>query len=676
MLKIIVKNCQTSSFLLISLETQRMAPSLYTIPLFFLSLIFFIVPSYSIHFRIPRFNPSDANIIYQGSAAQDDGEVNFNINEKYSCQVGRVIYAKKVLLWDSNTGQLTDFTTDYTFIINTQNYAISKYGHGLAFFLAPFGFEIPPNSSGGFFGLFNTTTMDSSTSNQIVHVEFDSYPNYEWNETIQHVGINNNSIISSVSTPWNASFHSGDTAEVSISYNSITKNLTVSWKYQTTSNPQEKNSLSYKIDLMKVLPEWITVGFSAATGSIAELNSLLSWEFNSTLDKTDDSNSKETRLILRVTVSCGVVILVVVAFVAYVILKKKRKKSEKQREEAMHLTSMNDDLERGAGPRRFTYKELDLATNNFSKDRKLGQGGFGAVFKGYFVDLDLQVAVKKISRGSRQGKKEYVTEVKVISQLRHRNLVKLLGWCHDKGEFLLVYEFMPNGSLDSHLFGKRTPLSWSVRHKIALGLASGLLYLHEEWERCVVHRDIKSSNVMLDSSFNVKLGDFGLAKLMDHELGPQTTGLAGTFGYLAPEYVSTGRASKESDVYSFGIVVMEITTGKKATDVIKEKDEEKGMIEWVWDHYGRGELLVAMDENLKRDFDEKQVECLMIVGLWCAHPDVNLRPSIRQAIQVFNFEVSLPNLPPKRPVATYHAPPTPSVSSVEASITNSLQDGR
>jgi serine/threonine protein kinase len=581
-----------------------------------------------------------------------------------------------VLLWDSNTGQLTDFTTNYTFIINTRNK--SFYGYGLAFFLAPFGIlEIPPNSSSGFFGLFNTTTKDSSSSNQIVHVEFDSYPNDLWGETTQHVGINNNSIISSVSTPWNASYHSGDTAQVSISYNSTTKNLTVSWKYQTTSNSQEKTSLSYQIDLMKVLPEWITVGFSASTGEFAELNNLLSWEFNSTLDKSNDVNSKETKLISIVTISCGVFVLGVVVFVAYVILKSKRKRSKKQKEEAMHLTSMNDDLERGAGPRRFNYKELYLATNKFSKDKKLGEGGFGAVFKGYFYDLDLQVAVKKISSGSRQGKKEYVTEVKLISQLRHRNLVKLLGWCHEKGELLLVYEFMPNGSLDSHLFGKKTPLSWSARHKIVIGLASGLLYLHEEWERCVVHRDIKSSNVMLDSSFNVKLGDFGLAKLMDHELGPQTTGLAGTLGYLAPEYVSTGRASKESDVYSFGIVVLEITTGKKATEVMKEKDGEKGMIEWVWDHYGRGEILVAMDESLKKDFDEKQVECLMIVGLWCAHPDVNLRPSIRQAIQVLNFEVFMPNLSPKRPVATYHATTTPPIiSSVEASITTSLQDGR
>jgi serine/threonine protein kinase len=180
---------------------------------------------------------------------------------------------------------------------------------------------------------------------------------------------------------------------------------------------------------------------------------------------------------------------------------------------------------------------------------------------------------------------------------------------------------------------------------------------------------------MLDSSFNVKLGDFGLAKLMDHEIGPQTTVVAGTLGYMAPEYISTGKASKESDVYSFGVVALEITTGRKAVEVMSDIDGEKGLIEWVWDHYGRGELFVAMDGNLLKNFDEKQVECLMIVGLWSAHPDVNLRPSIKQVTKVLNFEAALPNLPPKKPIATYHAPP-PVVSSVGVSITTSLQDGR
>ena len=233
---------------------------------------------------------------------------------------------------------------------------------------------------------------------------------------------------------------------------------------------------------------------------------------------------------------------------------------------------------------------------------------------------------------------------------------------------------MPNGSLDTHLFGKRNPLTWEVRYKISLGLASALLYLHEEWEKCVVHRDIKASNVMLDSSFNVKLGDFGLARLMDHELGAQTTGLAGTLGYMAPEYVGTGRASKESDVYSFGVVALEIATGRKSVSPMG-KDSEMGLVEWIWNLYGKGDLLLAVDEKLETDLDEKQVECLMIIGLWCSHPDRNLRPSIRQAIQVLKFEATMPNLPMQMPVHMYHVP-APPVNSCDPFITTSLQGGR
>ncbi|KAL0736168.1 hypothetical protein Bca4012_012378 [Brassica carinata] len=158
---------------------------------------------------------------------------------------------------------------------------------------------------------------------------------------------------------------------------------------------------------------------------------------------------------------------------------------------------------------------------------------------------------------------------------------------------------------------------------------------------------------MLDSNFNAKLGDFGLARLMDHELGPQTTGLAGTFGYMAPEYISTGRASKESDVYSFGVVTLEIVTGRKSVD--PRQGRETSLVEKVWELYGKGEVITAVDEKLRIDgFDEKQAECLMVVGLWCAHPDRNSRPSIKQAIQVLNLKAPLPHLPTKMPVATYH----------------------
>ncbi|KAK9938011.1 hypothetical protein M0R45_014773 [Rubus argutus] len=302
------------------------------------------------------------------------------------------------------------------------------------------------------------------------------------------------------------------------------------------------------------------------------------------------------------------------------------------------------------GPaRKFSYNELAYATGNFAEGEKLGEGGFGGVYRGFIKDLNSYVAVKKISRGSKQGLKEYAAEVSVISRLRHRNLVQLIGWCHEK-KLLLVYEFMSNGSLDSHLFKEKSLLSWEVRYKIAHGLASGLLYLHQEWEQCVLHRDIKSSNVMLDSNFNTKLGDFGLARLVDHGKLSQTTIVAGTMGYMAMEYVTTGKASKESDVYSFGVVALEIACGRRVIDP-KFEGKQINMVEWVWELYGEGKIIEAADPKLCADFDEKQMECLMMVGLWCAHPDCNSRPLIQQAIQVLNLEVPLPNLPSKKPVA-------------------------
>ncbi|PIN10973.1 Serine/threonine protein kinase [Handroanthus impetiginosus] len=631
-------------------------------PLNIAILLLFLIPlDHSVNFQVSRFSPEVKVVVLNGDAVTSVGEIQFN-SLIFACRVGQVIYNGKVPLWDSNSKKLADFTTRFSFTIDTQN--SSEYGYGIAFFLAPVGFQIPPNSAAGFLGLFNSSTIDSKRS-QIVSIEFDSFVNTEWDPPYEHVGINKNSLQSSVIAPWNVTLHNKQPADTWIVYNSTTKNLSVFWSYGNGPN----SSLSYQIDLKEVLPQWVTVGISASTGKYSERHILESWEFSSSLDikESNKSNAKRIGLIVGISIS-GCILGASAVVVAFLIVRKHGDDvGDNNYPEAANLTSINDDLERGAGPRRFSYKDLASATNNFSDERKLGEGGFGGVHKGYLIDLDIPVAVKKFSKGSKQGKKQYITEVKIISMLRHRNLVQLIGWCHDHGEFLLVYEFMPNRSLDHHLFGRRNQLSWTLRHKIALGLASALLYLHEEWEQCVVHRDIKSSNVMLDSSFNTKLGDFGLARLMDRELGPQTTGLAGTLGYLAPEYVSTGRASTESDVYSFGVVALEIATGRKSAD----KQFEKGLVEWVWDLYGNGELISAVDERMQMDFQVKQAECLMIVGLWCAHPDWNMRPSIRQAIRVLSFETELPKLPTKMPVAMYHVPSSSLVSSAEPLITTS-----
>ncbi|KAL3526963.1 hypothetical protein ACH5RR_011619 [Cinchona calisaya] len=275
--------------------------------------------------------------------------------------------------------------------------------------------------------------------NQIVSVEFDSFSNPEWVLPFKHVGINKNSIASSVSIPRNASLHSGNTADALIVYNSSTKNLSVSWSYGS-SGPN--STLSHQIDLKEILPQWVVIGFSAAT---------------------------------RMTVVGG--FMIAGGMIGVLYLRKRRLSARGNRETANLTSSTNEDLEKGTGQKRFCYKELGSATSHFSNERKLGEGGFGEVYRGHLV----AVAVKKISRSSKQGKKQYITEVKTISSLRNRNLLLLIRWCHDKGEFLLVYEIMPNDGLDSHLFGKKTPLSWALRYKIALGLASALLYLHEEW---------------------------------------------------------------------------------------------------------------------------------------------------------------------------------------------------
>ncbi|CAI9290846.1 unnamed protein product [Lactuca saligna] len=540
--------------------------------------------SKSVYFEFTEFPDDQTSVLCSSDAKTSRGNIQFNKVNNSLYRVGHVKYPNAVQIWDSKSEKLTDFITHFTFIIETQPPKDS--GHGFTFFLAPVGFQIPPNSD----GILHSNMWVSTRTGLVLLLSVLGIP---------------------VCTA------RGDSADAWVSYNATTQMLTLSWlygKFISTLN----TSLSYQVDLREVLPEWVTIGFSAATGRAMERHILQYWEFNSSLNIVDnkEDTSKKMKLAIGLAVPLSAVAV--------------------------------------GGPKRFSFKDLILATNNFSDDQKLGEGGFGCVYKGYLSREGMVVAVKKISQGSRQGKKEYMTEVKIISSLRHRNLVRLIGWCHDQTQFLLVYEFLPNGSLDSHLFFKKSTLPWTIRYKIAVGLASALLYLHEECERCVVRRDIKSSHIMLDSGFNVKLGDFGLARHMDHEHGLQTTALAGTLGYICPDYVTTGKASKESDVYSFGVVALEIACGRKATDKA-DQSSYLGLVQWVWGLLEKGELLSYVDTTLNKELDMTEVERLMMVGLWCSHPDRSMRPSIRQAIHVLKFEATVPKLPLKMSIPLYYA---------------------
>ncbi|KAL8541732.1 hypothetical protein ACS0TY_002839 [Phlomoides rotata] len=592
--------------------------------------VFFLFPVLvsSLSFNFSRFEPADQNvdIIVRGDAYISPEGIQVTTDERSrlsSTGTGHAIYADPLHLWDNSSGNVTDFDTNFSFVVQADNTVC--FADGLAFFFAPFIWSIPQNSSGSGLGLSFQNATANVSGDPFFAVEFDTFRN-EWDSVPvpTHVGIDINSLISAKTVTWPVNITAGNRNDVLIRYDSLTRNLSVVFTVYEGINSSRTSRLEDEVDL-RYLPEWVSVGFSAATGACFEKHNVKSWSFNS--NGLDDENrapnttnpsispeGKKTKAGLVIGLVVGLSVFVLAVILLVICLR--RKKSEKGNEEEFVFdVSMENEFERGSGPKKFSYAELVRATDNFSEEHKLGEGGFGGVYLGFLKDSNSEVAVKRVSKSSKQGAKEYASEVRIISRLRHRNLVQLIGWCHEKRELLLVYEFLPNGSLDSHLFEDKSSLSWETRYKVAQGLASALLYLHEEWEQCVIHRDIKSSNVMLDSSFNAKLGDFGLARLVDHEAESQTTVLAGTMGYMAPECVITGKASKESDVYSFGIVALEIACGRKPIDG-RAQGSQVRLVEWVWELYGRGMHLEAGDPKLGGEYNEEEMERLMGVGLW------------------------------------------------------------
>ncbi|KAM3347238.1 hypothetical protein ACQJBY_021295 [Aegilops geniculata] len=308
---------------------------------------------------------------------------------------------------------------------------------------------------------------------------------------------------------------------------------------------------------------------------------------------------------------------------------------------------LREDWEVDFGPHRFSFKDLFHATEGFKEKNLLGVGGFGKVYKGTLPKSKLKVAVKRVSHESRQGMKEFIAEVVSIGRLRHRNLVPLLGYCRRKGELLLVYDYMSNGSLNQYLYSEdgKPSLNWEERLHIIKGVAFGLFYLHEKWEKVVIHRDVKPSNVLLDSEMNARLGDFGLSRLYDHGTDPQTTHMVGTMGYLAPEFVRTGKASAFTDVFAFGIFLLEVTSGQRP---IKQNPfgNRHTLVDWVIECWHNGSLMETVDPRLRGDYNIDDASLVLKLGLLCSHPFTSARPTMRQVMQYLEGDTLLPELTP------------------------------
>lgn len=307
------------------------------------------------------------------------------------------------------------------------------------------------------------------------------------------------------------------------------------------------------------------------------------------------------------------------------------------------LISVKSDLSISSNLKSFTFNDLKNATKNFRSDSLLGEGGFGCVFKGWIDEntfapskpgSGMVVAVKKLKTESFQGHREWLAEVNYLGQLRHENLVKLIGYCSESESRLLVYEFMPRGSLENHLFRKGVQLmSWATRMRIAVDVARGLSFLHG-LNANVIYRDLKASNILLDSEFNAKLSDFGLAR--DGPSGDRThvsTRVVGTRGYAAPEYVATGHLTPKSDVYSFGVVLLELLSGKRAMGDENAGTAEETLVDWARPFLSDSRRVMRiMDTKLGGQYSKKGAQAAAALALRCLHIDPKHRPSMQEVL--------------------------------------------
>ncbi|WOL09287.1 hypothetical protein Cni_G18040 [Canna indica] len=548
--------------------------------------------------------------------------------------VGHAFYPLPITFKRSTDGKTFSFSTTFVFAIVSPYRYLS--GHGIAFALTPTKeLQTLPSQYLGLFDLSNVGDSDD----HIIAVELDTIMNPEFNDiNDNHVGIDINSLVSENSSSasyydnkervWKmVQLNSGEAIQVWIDYNSDDTQLDVAIAPLNVSKPDTSLVTLKLINASSIFLDEMYVGFFASTGSIPACHYILGWSFslNKGAPQLDPSKlppvprpPKRELNVFAIALPPSAAILILLIFMAIVFLvgKQRRKK----------FAELLEDWELEYGPRRFSYKDLYSATKGFDETNLLGVGGFGRVYRGALPRSKIEIAVKKISHDSKQGMREFVSEIVSLGRLRHRNLVQLLGYCRRRGELLLVYEHLPNGSLDKFLFrrGDRPPpLNWSQRFRIIKGVAAGLLYLHEEWEQVVVHRDIKASNVLLDCELNPKLGDFGLARLYDHGSNPHTTHIVGTLGYIAPELSCTGKATTSTDVYAFGAFLLEVACGRRPTDL---HDNATGL---------------ASDPKLGEEFVAEEMELVLKLGLLCSHPNAMARPSIKQAAQLLEGDASL-----------------------------------
>ncbi|XP_015882290.3 cysteine-rich receptor-like protein kinase 44 [Ziziphus jujuba] len=351
---------------------------------------------------------------------------------------------------------------------------------------------------------------------------------------------------------------------------------------------------------------------------------------NSTTTTTSKGKSNTSLLIVLTVVPTVVFVLLIISVCAYLRLKKAK--------ERVDNGPSCEDVEEIASQEslQFDFSTIKVATDNFSEASKLGQGGFGPVYRGRLSNGQ-DIAVKRLSRDSGQGDKEFKNEVLLVAKLQHRNLVRLLGFCLHRSERLLVYEFVPNASLDQFIFDpvKRANLDWDRRYKIVRGIARGILYLHEDSRLRIIHRDLKASNILLDEELNPKISDFGMARLfIVNQTQGSTSRIVGTYGYMAPEYAMHGQFSVKSDVFSFGVLLLEIVSGQK-NNCFHHGQNTEDLLSYAWKNWNEGTISNIVDPSMRVGSGSDIMRCIHI-ALLCVQENAANRPTMNSVVVMLN----------------------------------------
>ncbi|CAH2058147.1 unnamed protein product [Thlaspi arvense] len=592
---------------------------------------------------------SDGKLIMEGSIGLIDGFRTLTNTNKHA--YGQAFEEDPLPFKNPIDGTVTSFSITFFFAIVPEHR--HKGSHGMAFVISPTR-GIPGAFADQYLGIFNDTNNGKS-SNHVIAVELDIHKDDEFGDIDDnHVGININGMKSNVSAPAgyydpngqfkNLSLISGNLLRVTILYSQKEKQLSVTLSPAEEANIPKRPLLLLSQDLSPYLLEEMYVGFAASTGAVGAIHYMWMWHVSlslavpnldfpiPTFPRYPNADSQVKRIVLVTCLTLAIFVALAASALSLFYYRKHKKVKE-----------VLEEWEIQCGPHRFDYKELFKATKGFKDKQLLGKGGFGQVFKGTLPGSDAEIAVKKISHDSRQGMQEFLAEISTIGRLRHPNLVRLQGYCRYKEELYLVYDFMPNGSLDKYLYRRanQEKLTWGQRFKIIKDVASALCYLHHEWVQIVIHRDIKPANILVDDEMNARLGDFGLAKLYDQGYDPQTSRVAGTIGYIAPELVRSGRATTGTDVYAFGLFMLEVSCGRRLIEPRAEANEVV-LVEWTLDRWENGDIIEAANERPSGEHNREQLELVLKLGVLCSHQVAAIRPAMSKVVQILDGDLQLP----------------------------------